>query len=174
MSFLSVLKPMLMLSEGFTPVPVWDVKQWSIGFGTWIGYDRNKKPAVTWTKERAWLEAEKIVNTHYSALKKVVKVTLNSNQWAALISFSYNLGIGTGEKMAGYINSGNLQLVKDKWLLYVIAGGVRNSGLVARRNNELKLFLSPSAVSPGLDVSLTKKEKWITISILIIILYLFI
>lgn len=146
----NILKDFFAKHEGFTPVAVWDYKQWSIGYGTFIGSDKNKRPTVRYTKEQAWKESVRHIVSHYNELKKVVKVPLNPNQWAALLSFSYNLGVGIGRTMAGYINQKNPALIAQKWPLYVFAGGKKLDGLVKRRAEEYKLFTTPYNTKPRL------------------------
>lgn len=147
MNFLDTLKPLLIKHEGFLPKPVWDVKQWSWGYGSFAGSNPAAKPAGTITKEQAWREALSHIQNHYKELSRHLKVALNSNQWAALISFSYNLGVSTGKKMVGYINTKNPSLIKHKWGLYVIADGKRSAGLVKRRADEYALFAKPATGS---------------------------
>lgn len=148
MNYLAILRPLLEKHEGFLSTPVWDVKQWSIGYGTAVGFDPSNKPQVRYTRSMAWDQSLKNIRYHYGELKKVVKTALNPHQWAALISFSYNTGIGNGRTMAGYVNTGNRELISQKWLKYVYAGGKRLEGLMKRRNEELALFYS--AGSPGM------------------------
>lgn len=141
-SFEPALKIFLPSVEGFSAYPVWDYKQWSWGYGTAAGFDQNKKPAGTITKERAWQDSLKLINQHYNYLKPLIKVPLNANQWAALLSFSYNLGSGNADNLVANINSGNEAALFTQWRKYVKAGGVRNQGLVNRREKEIALWKS--------------------------------
>lgn len=140
--FESILKSFLPSVEGFSPYPVWDFKQWSWGFGTAAGYNKSKKPAGSITKEQAWLDALKVITAHYNYLKPLVKVELNPKQWAALLSFSYNLGSGTAAKIVQTINTGTAQDVVTRMKKYVYADGEILQGLVTRRKKETELYLS--------------------------------
>lgn len=141
-AFEPVLKNFLPSVEGFTPVPLWDYKQWSWGYGTAAGYDPNKKPAGTITRDQAWVEALKVIGSHYSYLKPLIKVDLKPQQWAALLSFAYNLGPGMADNLVPNINAQNQAALATQWMKYVIAGGIYNAGLKARRQKELALWNS--------------------------------
>lgn len=144
-NILSSLKPLLMFREGFTAVPLWDVKQWSWGFGSRVPDsvdNKNIKPKGTITKEKAWTEALKFIEDHYKYLSKLIKVPLSPNQWAALLSFSYNLGPGNADNLVANINKKDNAALMTQWRKYVIADGKRNQGLVDRREHELQLWNS--------------------------------
>ena len=82
--------------EGFRSYPYWDVTQWSIGYGSACGYDRNNKPNLTVTEKEAEqmlredLEEKygKIVNKYCSSINRQP----NQQQFDALLDFTYNLG----------------------------------------------------------------------------------
>lgn len=140
--FISKLRPFFEKHEGFTAYPIWDYKQWSWGYGSFAGSDPTKKPAGSISRDSAWTEVEKFVRKNYDTVKKHITVSLNSNQWAALMSFAYNLGPGIAIKIAPYINAKKWDTLKVKWSQYVYAGGKKLTGLVNRRADELKLFFS--------------------------------
>lgn len=140
--FVTILKSFLPQVEGFTPTPIWDYKQWSWGYGTAAGYDRNKKPAGSITREKAWQEAEKVIAQNYSQLKGIVKKPLNQNEWASLLSFTYNAGIGNARNIVQTINSGGSPSdVVTRMKKYIYAGGKINNGLINRREKEANLYL---------------------------------
>ena len=141
-TFEAVLKSFLPSVEGFTPVPVWDFKQWSWGYGTAAGYDPNKKPAGSITRDQAWSEALAVITKNYNYLKPFIKVDLNGKQWAALLSFAYNLGPGSAAKLVPNINAKNNAALQAQWLKYINAGGIPNQGLITRRNKEVALWNS--------------------------------
>lgn len=128
--------------EGFTPVPLWDYKQWSIGYGTACGYNPNKKPAIKWNRDQAYNEALKIVNDHHEKLSRLIKVDLNINQWSALLSFSYNLGLANADNLVNNINKKNFIALEKQWKAYVNAGGKPLQSLVNRRKKEWQIFIS--------------------------------
>lgn len=79
-----------------------------------------------------------------SAVNTYIDVELNQNQFDSLVSFTFNVG-----KQAFYsstlrkvLNQGRYDLVPAQLMRWVRAGGNVVDGLVNRRNNEIKLFLS--------------------------------
>ena len=77
-------------------------------------------------------------------VKKVIKVPLNQNQFDALVSFTYNLGIGnlSSSTLAKRLNQGddpNTTAIEElpKWIK---GGGKTLPGLVKRRNSEIQYF----------------------------------
>lgn len=144
-SYMGILRSFIPTVEGFTASPVWDYKQWSWGYGTAAGFDPNKKPAGTITPARAWLDAEKVIDSNYQALKSLVKKNLNGNQWAALLSFAYNAGVGNAKNIVETINNGSSQEVITRIKKYVYAGGVYNQGLANRREKEALMYLGKIA-----------------------------
>ncbi|WP_418287765.1 lysozyme [Microbulbifer agarilyticus] len=79
-----------------------------------------------------------------SGLAACVRPELQPNQWAALVSWSYNVGAGAacGSTLMRKVNAG---ATPDEWCpelrRWVYAGGQRLAGLVRRREAELKLCL---------------------------------
>ena len=78
------------------------------------------------------------------AVKKVIKAALNQYQIDALVSFTFNLGIGnlSQSTLARRLNEGddpNTTAIEElpKW---VKAGGKTLDGLVKRRYSEIKYF----------------------------------
>ena len=68
-----------------------------------------------------------------------INVSLTPNQKEALISFTYNLGGGCLENLAGQLNKGDYN-VTERMKRYVYAGGQVRKGLVQRRNEEAEMF----------------------------------
>lgn len=141
-AFTSVLQSFIPSVEGFLAKPIWDYKQWSWGYGTAAGFDPNKKPTGTITREKAWQEALKVITDHYNQLSPLLTKTLNPNQWAALLSFSYNAGPGNAKKIIQTINTGTTADVVTRMKKYVVAGDQTNAGLVTRRKKETDLYQS--------------------------------
>lgn len=79
--------------------------------------------------------AEKAVNTN-------AKVVLNQNQFDALVSFTFNVGVGafTGSTLLKLLNQGQYAEVPNQLLRWTRAGGQVVQGLVNRRQNEIKLW----------------------------------
>ncbi|MFL6212708.1 MAG: lysozyme [Blastocatellia bacterium] len=77
-----------------------------------------------------------------AAVTKNVKVPLNQNQFDALVSFSFNVGIAafTGSTLLKVLNQKQYDDVPAQLLRWTRAGGKVVQGLVNRRNNEIKLW----------------------------------
>lgn len=123
--------------EGFRSHPYWDVTRYSWGYGT-----AAPGPTGTISREQAFTDMIAYLLADYSTLKKRITRNLNVNQWAALLSFSYNLGIGNALNLLPNINAGDDQALGVQWSKYVYAGGVVNNDLVERRGKEWGLWQS--------------------------------
>jgi lysozyme len=117
-----------------------------------IGYGFTEKKYLDMkilSKERALdILKNELIPKYRDLVRKYVKVPLNDHQEAALISFTFNCGEGSLNKLvgqAGRLNSGNYDSVAKYLPKYVY--GKKNgkpivyNGLVVRRKKELNLFL---------------------------------
>lgn len=77
-------------------------------------------------------------------VERFITVPLSQNQFDALVSFSFNLGLGTLQRstLRQKINRGDFEGAAEEFLKYTMAGGKVFRGLVIRRNDERALFLS--------------------------------
>jgi lysozyme len=123
------------------------VKVETIGWGR-IVYDNGRKVKLgdTCTQAEAdqWLleDIEKD-GAHY--VKAWVTAPLTSDQFSALVSFTYNRGAGRlKEKLVGLLNSGQAAQAAEALLSYDYAGTPPRvlPGLTRRRKAERELFLS--------------------------------
>ena len=73
------------------------------------------------------------------AVNNVVKIPLNQNQFDALVSFTFNCGKGNLETL---VKGRNTDVIAIKILLYDKSKGKVSKGLIKRRREEQKLFLS--------------------------------
>lgn len=121
--------------EGFRSHPYWDVDRYSWGYGT-------AAPGAegTITRQEAFAEMSAYWMGDLVKLWPRIYIPLTTNQWAALLSFSYNLGLGNAYNLLPNINAGNFEALGVQWNKYVYAGGVVNSDLVARRQKEWALW----------------------------------
>lgn len=138
--------------EGFSAKPYPDpgtgAKPYTIGYGT-IQYENDVKvtmqdPAISEERATELLEFE--VNKKAEAVEKMTKVSLNDNEFAALSSFSYNVGSSALEKstLMKLLNAGtDRAAVADQFLRWDKAGGKVLPGLTRRRQAERSLFLQP-------------------------------
>lgn len=134
--------------EGFRSKPyLCPAKIPTIGYGAtyYPGGKRVKltDPAIT---ER---EAEKLLLEHLKeyvrAVDRYTTDKVNENQFSALVSFAYNLGISALQKstlLRKVNNNPNDTTIKREFMRWVNAGGRRLQGLVKRRAEEAQLYFS--------------------------------
>ncbi len=124
---------------------------WTIGYGTILYEDGTpvRKGDVI-TKERAVLLLQKEVNEKSTAVNAALNATnINQNQYDALVSFSYNVGI-TGFKNSTLLkrikNSSSDPTIRDAFLMWdkatVDGQLVEVQGLLNRRKEEADLYFS--------------------------------
>lgn len=136
------------LFEGCKLVPYHDsVGIPTIGIGTTHYPDGTavtmNDPAIS--KPEAYTFLQKHLQMDCDAVSGMVKVVVNDNQFAALVSFAYNLGTGSlaSSTLLKKLNSGDMEGAADQFLKWDHAGGVIVLGLTRRRQAERALFLHP-------------------------------
>lgn len=120
----------------------------TIGWGSTF-YENGVKVKLTdpkITKERAEQLLINTINGFEAKLNKTLQgIVLNDNQYSALVSFSFNLGIGNLQKSTLLklvkIHPNNPQIAKE-FLKWNKAGGKVLNGLTRRREAESKLYFS--------------------------------
>jgi len=111
-----------------------------------IGYGHTQ--GVTWGQTITQLQAEEILKQDLNYFEKsvtdLVKVPLTDNQFAALVSFTFNVGVGalTESTLLRSLNQSKYQTAADQFLRWVNGGGKEMAGLVRRREAERTLFLT--------------------------------
>ena len=77
-------------------------------------------------------------------VERYCPVKLTQGQFDALVSFSFNLGLGGLQRstLRQKVLRGDFEGAAEEFLKYTIAGGKVLKGLVSRRNDERALFLS--------------------------------
>ena len=72
------------------------------------------------------------------------KLKLNQNQFDAIISFVFNVGTGAFAKssMLKFLKQGHYPLAAGQFDRWIYVGGKKLAGLIKRRADEKKLFLS--------------------------------
>jgi lysozyme len=77
-----------------------------------------------------------------AAVNGGVKVTLSQNQFDALTSFTFNVGVGafSSSTLLRLLNQGQYAQVPEQLMRWTRAGGRVVQGLVNRRQNEIKLW----------------------------------
>ena len=76
------------------------------------------------------------------AVNKYVTVPLEQNQFDALVSFAFNVGVGAfkSSTLLKKLNVGFYESIPDQMLRWTKAGGKKLDGLVTRRKNEIELW----------------------------------
>ena len=111
----------------------------TIGIGHLIRHDES---FTSLTQE----EAEELLrkDLHYaeSAVNQLINVSLNENQFSALVSFTFNLGSGIlkASTLRMKLNRGEYDKIPQEIKRYCFAGGKKLSGLARRREAEAALF----------------------------------
>ena len=79
------------------------------------------------------------------AVNTSVKVPLNQNQFDALVSFTFNVGVAafSGSTLVKVLNQKQYGEVPNQLLRWVRSGGQVVQGLVNRRQNEISLWNEP-------------------------------
>ena len=114
----------------------------TIGYGTTAypdGTPVHRGDSITENDADEYLKHD--IEKFENSVKKLVDVELNENQFAALVSFCYNLGAGNLKKstLLRRLNNGDYNIGNEfgKW---VKASGRVLTGLVRRRQAERELF----------------------------------
>lgn len=129
--------------EGFSSAPYWDSygRVWTRGFGETEGIHQGSND-ISRAEGTANLKSR--LERFYEPSIRALGVDFDQNQWDALCSFAWNLGAG--------IFTGSLRsaLQGREWARaagmmrgYDHAGGVVLAGLQRRREEEMRLFLTP-------------------------------
>ncbi|GHC79294.1 lysozyme [Limoniibacter endophyticus] len=128
-----------------------------------IGYGHTSNagaPKVTPGMKITEAEAERILQTDLRKFEKrvseLVKVPLNDNQFAALVSFDFNTGALHKSTLLKKLNAGDYDAVPVELMKWVNAGGKRVQGLVNRRASEAGLWAKGEFVSSNTVEASTK------------------
>lgn len=121
---------------------------WTIGYGqTGYYYGKKVRKGMTTTKAaaHAWLRDHSIT-TYENAVNSAVKVPLTQNQFDALVSFTYNVGVGAlkSSTLLRRLNAGDYAGAADAFGMWTKCNGRVLAGLVRRRKEEAALFRKAS------------------------------
>jgi lysozyme len=115
---------------------------WTIGYGNTFYLDGSK---VLMGQKISQVEADmlmlKLLPKYEATVIKNIKVTLNQNQFDALVSFCWNCG--SSQTLFRLVNQKATDEVIYDWLInhYIMGGGKVLPGLVRRRRVEADLFI---------------------------------
>lgn len=116
----------------------------TIGYGATF-YETNvrvtmKDPAIT--VQRAEQLLANTLKGFEQRVLSLLTITINQNQFDAIVSFAYNLGTGNLQKstLLKLINEGNFGAASKEFIKWNKAGGKVLAGLTRRRKAEEELF----------------------------------
>jgi lysozyme len=119
---------------------------WTIGYGNTFYEDGTPvRSGQTITKERAEQLFLLVANRFASDVQNLLRRTLNENQFSALVSFAYNVGIGNLRKstLLRKVNANPRDTtIRTEFLKWNKASGRELAGLTRRRQAEAVLFFS--------------------------------
>lgn len=124
---------------------------WTIGWGH-TGDDVREGISITQTVADQWLKLD--ISDACAIVEDSVTVPLNDNQFAALVSFVYNIGHGCRNKRNGFvvlkngkpssllsaINRKDFADASTQFEKWVYINGIKSKGLMTRRRLEKALF----------------------------------
>lgn len=115
----------------------------TIGYGS---TGKHVKEGMTITEEQAEALLRSDVRSAESAVSRGVKVTLNENEFSALVSFVFNVGATQFWKstMRALINRNDMTGAALQFARWNKAGGQVLAGLTERRKAEAGLFTRPA------------------------------
>jgi len=118
---------------------------WTIGFGhTSAAGPPCVGPGVTVTRAEATGILMRDLETFSAGVKSAITAPLNDNQFSALVSFAFNVGLGNfrSSSVLRSVNACRFDRVPADLALWVKAGGKVLPGLIRRRAAEAALFLA--------------------------------
>ena len=144
---------LLKLMEGFSAKPYWDYSQYSVGYGTACPSeeDRLRYEEEGISEEEAEMLLRKYVETSENYLNQKIidkyAISLNQNQFDALILFTYNCGTGwmvdsvstLRDAVVSGATGNDFLFPISKWC---IAGGQVQNFLLDRRLKEANVYLN--------------------------------
>jgi lysozyme len=130
---------------------------WTVGVGHVIDpnhakvklADRKQLPIPDgWDRVLSATEIDEILrkdlNRFEAGVLRLIKVELTQGQFDALVSFSFNVGLGNlqNSTLRMKINRGDYEGAAEQFLVWTKAGGKVLKGLVIRRTHEKEMFES--------------------------------
>ena len=135
---------------------------WTIGYGhtAMAGSPQPYQCQVITAAEAENILLKDLVQ-YEAAIENNVNVKLNDNQFAALVSFAFNVGIGAfkNSTLLKKLNQGDFNAVPTELMKWTKAGGKKLQGLVNRRRAEGYLWMEGAYVTSKEVVPEPKKEN---------------
>ena len=121
---------------------------WTIGWG----HTKNVYEGMSITQNEADRLLVEDVQVYANAVNQYqARFNFNQNEYDALVSFTYNCGVGSLQAVMSCCNT--KKEIAEECKLYNKGGGVVLAGLVRRREEEYKLFMSGSSTASGTSYS---------------------
>lgn len=116
---------------------------WTIGYGC----TTNVKQGDTCTEDMAKVWFLRDLNECAHGVLRELDQTLNNDQFSALVSLAYNIGLGNfaSSTLLKKIKSQDFQGAADEFLKWDHIGSVEYAGLKGRREKERQIFLKVQA-----------------------------
>ena len=130
---------------------------WTVGVGHVIDPNHAKVPMVDrkalpipagWDRILTSIEIDEILRTDLNRFEqgvlRLIKVPLTQGQFDALVSFSFNVGLGNlqNSTLRMKVNRNEYDAAAEQFLVWTKAGGKVLPGLVKRRTHEKEMFES--------------------------------
>ena len=112
---------------------------WTIGYG----HTKDVRPGQYIKQSQAEVYLRQDLERFEAAVERIVRYPLTDNQFAAVVSLTFNIGEAALARstIAKYLNQGMLSQAALQFDRWVYAGGKKLQGLVRRRRAEQQLFL---------------------------------
>jgi len=116
--------------------------QWLIGYG----HSRTARSGMTISEAQAEALLREDIRDAEDGVRTRVLVSVNENQFSAMVSLAYNLGVGGFGRstVLEALNAGDYDGAADAFLNHNTAGGKVIEHLTHRREKERALFLTPA------------------------------
>lgn len=111
---------------------------WTIGYGHTKGVVSGM--SISDGQADAYLRTD--ADVAGAGVRSMVTVPIDQNQYDALVSFAFNLGVSAlkGSTLLKKLNQGDYHGAADQFSRWVFAGNKKLDGLVKRREAERQLF----------------------------------
>ena len=126
----------------------------TVGFGTTTYDIEGLEVGQVYSQTDVLKMFETTIGKYEKAVNKHVTVDLNQNEYDALVSFVYNVGVGAfkDSTLLRLLNRGQRVLATEQFHVWNKAGGKVHEGLIKRRASEAELFATPVS-KPRVDIT---------------------
>lgn len=133
---------------------------WTLGWGCTEGI----REGMVWTESDAEEALRRELSQFEAGVNRLVTADINQNQYDALVSFAYNVGLGGLQRstVLKRVNSRDFSKVPAALAMWNKGGGKVLPGLVARRQREGALFMKPMEApqEPIMPHAVTETVPW--------------